>query len=73
MHLVLVHAGPVETVQLDYLLRKRVNICFVGIRQAANEGKRTEGNGARTPPDFGILTTLIVDPKSRCISTFSFS
>lgn len=29
--------------------------------------------GARTPPDFGILMTVIRFPYVRCISTFSFS
>ena len=28
---------------------------------------------ALTPPDLGIFTTVRVEPKVRCISTFSFS
>jgi hypothetical protein len=38
-----------------------------------SEENDEDGPHVRTPPDFGILTTVIRLPYARCVSTFSFS
>lgn len=77
VHLVGVYALAVGRVELDDL-RSYMRECQPyadGGGQKIEEKKRGRGGRGRgrTPPDFGILTTVMRSPYARCISTLSFS
>lgn len=50
-----------------------LHVKFDGLDRDVSGEHDGDGSGVRTPPDFGILTTVIRLPYVRCVSTFSFS
>lgn len=59
MHLILVHAGTVEAVQFDDLSKEKGGGMGAGKAPVVNDEVARDGAGGRTPPDFGILTTVM--------------
>ena len=77
VHLVGVHAVAVGRVELDDLRSYMRDYQFYADggdkKKAREKSGGGGGEGGRTPPDFGILTTVMRSPYARCISTLSFS
>ena len=64
----------VQLLGVDALSILHVELDDLGTDVWAGEKRNSKGKRVlRTPPDFGIFTTVIRWPYVRCISTFSFS